>query len=62
MTNSQIKQELRRSACEDEYPRADGDCFSAASSFVDYDADEWVSDLGANDKRTFFLIVAEAIE
>ena len=63
MTKSQIKAELRRSACEDEVPW-DGisyDVFCVAVKFLE--PHEWKSELWADvtTEQTFFLLVAEAL-
>jgi len=59
MTKSQIKAELRRSACEDEDPWIGVDirCFNACIPFKDRD----LASMRISDLRTFYLLVAEAL-
>lgn len=60
MTNSQIKAELRRSACEDVNPfhRVKYKAFCAACEFK---TGVRIGALESDDLRTFFLLVAEAL-
>lgn len=59
MTKSQIKAELRRSACEDEEPyyQCADEPFKVAVGFKD--ADVWLDDLSESSLRIFYLLVAE---
>lgn len=65
MTKSQIKAELRRSACEDRYPwsgvsgKAHAECFYNWCHH-DYGYENMLH-LSLDDLRTFFLLVAEAL-
>lgn len=59
MNKAQIKAELRRGA-ELDYPDVHCIAFYAASAYVDYYKDEWISSMLKDEKRTFFLLVAEA--
>lgn len=61
MTKTQIKAELRRSACEDGYPYVSCNFSACLKLHEFYDTDEWVTDLNDYDQRTFFLLVAEAL-
>jgi len=61
MTKSQIKAELRRSACEDEFPW-DGIAVPPFHESKLYcRKQEYIWDLLEDDQRTFFLLVAEAL-
>lgn len=61
MTRAEIAAELRRSACEDVEPY----CGCAIESLIEAGllcgATEWMDNLTQDDCRTFFLLVAEAI-
>ena len=63
MNKAQIKAEIRRSACDDEWPwdglNYDAWIFVRESRFID--EEEAMCDLSRNDLRTFYLIVAEAM-
>lgn len=64
MNKQQIKEELRRSACEDKEPAiyVSDDAFCWADSFIDFfGTDCNIEDLSDDDCRTFFLLVAEAL-
>jgi len=63
MNIKEIKQELRRSACEDEYPLFDMDGFALEEACVYKSAahGEFIGGLLNDDQRTFFLLVAEAL-
>ena len=63
MTKSQIKAELRRSACEDKDPAftVDDDAYFMASEFKDDSNDPYLIDIRTDVCRTFFLLVAEAL-
>lgn len=63
MTKSQIKAELRRSACEDKSPFWDVDyrAYNALSAFRKSQWTENLSALSTNDLRNFYLLVAEAL-
>ena len=60
MTKTQIKAELRRSACEDDDPYMDirTDAFNYARSFSNFA----LANLTTSGVRTFYLLVAEAME
>lgn len=63
MNIKKIKQELRRSACEEEYPMflyLSGEAAEAAVSYLpENSVYTWPS--SGDQKRTFFLLVAEAM-
>jgi hypothetical protein len=63
MTINKIKAELRRSACEDAFPYSDisNEAFQKAGDFLDFTDDDlfWAFDY---EIRTFYLLVAEALE
>lgn len=60
MTKDQIKAELRRSAfCDNPYASCNFIACLELHEF--YEMDEWVTDLGDDGIRTFFLLVAEAL-
>lgn len=61
MTNSKIKQELRRSACEDVYPWTLSRIWAAEGAVFFCDGHEYIDALSTDDQRTFFLLVAEAL-
>jgi len=63
MTKSQIKAELRRSACDDEWPVFDVsyDALDKAVEYKDSREDQLISCLDLDEQRTFFLLVAEAL-
>ena len=62
MTKNQIKQELRRSACEDENPHFDVAWQAYLEAVI---CSDWprkpVRFNKSDDHRTFFLLVAEAL-
>lgn len=60
MNKSQIKAELRRSACEDEYPW-DGISVAAFMHAREFAGNKFIWDLKPDAQRTFFLLVAEAL-
>lgn len=62
MTKSQIKAELRRSACEDYVPQLGCDFSIINCIYSDFvGRSEWLYQLEDDDQRTFFLLVAEAL-
>ena len=61
MTKSQIKAELRRSACEDVDPWITSLIWAAEEAVFFCDGHQYIDDLPADDQRTFFLLVAEAL-
>lgn len=61
MTKSQIKAELRRSACEDDYPYGSVDILAWVKAVSFCDETPSLYDLKRDDCRTFFLLVAEAL-
>jgi hypothetical protein len=64
MTKSQIRAELRRSACEDRFPMFDvmDVAFNHACQQKTVGKNEFIGGLTPDDCRTFFLLVAEAME
>lgn len=58
MTKSQIKAELRRSACEDYDPYNGIDNFAL---YAAYEFETFLAFQNINTMRTFFLLVAEAL-
>lgn len=62
MNKHQIKEELRRSACEDKDPayHADDWAFYEALSFMGY-GEDMLTKMKIDDCRIFFLLVAEAL-
>lgn len=62
MTKAEIIAELRRSATEDVYPGGEISYRAFDESRGWRRSAEWMCDLTNNDCRTFFLLVAEALE
>lgn len=61
MNKEQIKAELRRSACEDKDPFIEINNIAYCKAWMYLEDDEGVCFLRNEDRRTFFLLVAEAL-
>ena len=62
MTNAEIRAELRRSACEDEWPFHRLAWIALHQVHCWKEPCEWLSEMRRDDMRTLYLLVAEAME